>query len=150
MNTICWEGTEKLISTYKPYYRTQMMKLMHHWQYIGERKLLMKEETGQCPMQCGELESKLHYLQCKDTHITTLRNKHKMLLTKQMKALNTYPGIITVIQNILTKGYNWNWSTDLQEKNTTDRYLLQAVQIQKSLGEHSLPLGYLNHMWQRA
>ena len=74
METICWEGIENAVKSYKPYLQTKIMQLMHHWQYIGERKLLMKETTGQCPMQCGMLETKLHYVYCKDASINEKKN----------------------------------------------------------------------------
>ena len=93
---------------------------MHHWQYIGERKLLMNENTGQCPMQCGQLETKLHYLYCTDLKITMARKNHIILLVKQMKALNSYPGIMFTFTQILKNGYEWDWACDIKNHNLTD------------------------------
>ena len=100
-------------------------------------------------MQCGQLKTKLHYLHCTDTKITTTREKHTTLLVKQMKALNSYPGIITAVTKILKNGYNWNWNSDINTNNQTDRLLVQAIASQQTRGPHSLPLGYLSLEWPK-
>ena len=48
---------------------------------------------------------------------------------------------------ILRHGYQSTWIDDLHSDSCSDNTLLQAVEQQKSLGAHSLPLGYLSTLW---
>ena len=58
------------------------MQLMHDCQYIGEQKALMHGECNACPMQCGESESKMHYLWCKDPELSQEKQHHLQLVQK--------------------------------------------------------------------
>ena len=150
MQEINWSGLEKALLSYQPFYSTKIMQLMHDWQYVGERKLLMNDNDGNCPMQCGCLETKLHYLYCNDTTVKTKRNAYLQLLTKQLHAINTYPGIVTCFTKILTQGYQPEWMKDILPTNKLDNLMHQAIHTQQALGLHSLPKGYLNITWEKA
>ena len=71
------------------------------------------------------------------------RKKHLLLLIKQLNAINTYPGITTVISKILRVGYNLQWIQEIENTEGKDSLLSQAIQQQQLLGIHSLPLGYI-------
>ena len=43
------------------------------------------------------------------------RKTHMKLLTKTLKTMNTYPGIITSIQHIATHGYTKLWVDKLEK-----------------------------------
>ena len=77
------------------------------------------------------------------------RKNHIILLVKQMKALNSYPGIMFTFTQILKNGYEWDWACDIKNHNLTDRLLIEAIYSQQTLGIHSLPLGYLFHGWSK-
>ena len=100
-------------------------------------------------MQCGSKETKMHYLYCTDKEFTHTREKYLRLLIKQLKALNTYPGITTAICKILRHGYKTDWIQDIANVDGEHSILLQAVNLQQQLGNHSLPLGYTTSLWEQ-
>ena len=53
MTSIAWDSLEKVLESYQPYQRTKIAQLMHHWQYIGERKTIIHEQDGKEP--CSKL-----------------------------------------------------------------------------------------------
>lgn len=50
MKLIASTNLEQALKKYHPYQQTKMAQLMHHWQYIGERKDLLHDHDGLCPM----------------------------------------------------------------------------------------------------
>ena len=76
------------------------------------------------------------------------RNKLLDLLSKQLRALYTYPGIISSVQKILTEGYAEEWITDLCDQTGIDKELYKAIKQQQNLGEHSLAKGYISIHWK--
>ena len=147
METISWPNLKKALSSYPNYQQTKYAQLMHHWQYIGERKDLLHAQNNACPMQCGNKESKLHYLYCTDPAFHLIREKHLHLLQKQMTAIQTYPGIISAICKILRHGYT-EWIQDIKRLEGEQSLLYKAIQQQQQLGKHSLPLGYVSVLWE--
>ena len=83
---INWKDIESALNTYKPFYRTRMAQLMHDWQHTGDRIQLMNEGKADCPTQCGQCETKLHYLQCPDNSVRVERRKALTLFTHQLKS----------------------------------------------------------------
>ena len=120
---------------------------MHDWQYVGERKQLMNDSDIQCPMQCGKVEKRLHYLHCQEPSFHTKRKKCLGLLQKQLNAAGTYPGITLSLVKIITEGFETNWLRDFQQTTSIDKAVLMAIRHQQQLGEHSLPKGYLHKSW---
>ena len=90
----------------------------------------------------------MHYLSCPDIAFTAIRQTYLQLLTKQLHAIQTYPGITTTIVKILRHGYQKSWIDELNDDAYTHPILLDAIKQQQSLGEHSLPLGYLSSLWE--
>ena len=66
MKMINWKALHSAIKTYPPTYAARIAQMMHDWQATGDRKLLMNEGEETCPMQCGQIETKMHYLWCTD------------------------------------------------------------------------------------
>ena len=149
MNDVEWSQLSDALGTYSPLYSTRIMQLMHNWQYVGERKALMKDGEGLCPMNCGHRETKMHYLWCNSTTFASTRKKHLKLLQTQMQALQTYPGITTVMIRILNNGYADKWIEELNGTTLMDTLLHTSVQKQQALGLNSLVKGYLTSEWQK-
>ena len=124
---ILWDDLQSALRKYKPYYQTRISQLMHDWQYIGERKQLMFDKEVKCPTQCGEIESKMHYLWCKDSTMCTRQEKALNTLLKQTKAMNAYPGITTALSQIFRNGYNDRWINDIDTSNEIDKLLKKAI-----------------------
>ena len=76
MATIMWANIEKALNTYPSYQQTKYAQLMYHWQFIGEGKELLHSQDGQCPMKCGSIETKMHYLYCNDSEFKKIRECH--------------------------------------------------------------------------
>ena len=148
MKTIHWTALETTLQKYQPQYQTKIMQLMHDWQYTGDRKILFKDGDGKCPMNCGATENKLHYIWCKDTTFLNIKLKHLNLFQSQARAINTYPGIITVLAKILLHGFDTSWINSLKVNSRIDALLLNTIHLQKQLGPNSLPKGYILHRWE--
>ena len=120
MKEINWHAMEIALRTYKLSYRTRMMQLMHDWQYTGDRKILMKDGDGTCPMKCGYIEVKMHYIWCKSDSITSKKLEQLHLFKLQAEAVNTYPGITSAIIKILACGYTTTWIQAIDKKSPLD------------------------------
>ena len=147
--TIQWEALEAAVSSYGPTYRTKICQLMHDWQYIGERKHLMYDKDNKCPTQCGEIESKMHYVWCRDKEVMLKRQKAMGILKKQLQAMQTCPGITMCLTRILNNGFEEQWSENIKDGTDMGDLLYQAYITQKRLGKNSLPKGYLVTNWQQ-
>ena len=66
-----------------------------------------------------------------------------------MQALQTYPGITTVMIRILNNGYADKWIEELNGTTLMDTLLHTSVQKQQALGLNSLVKGYLTSEWQK-
>ena len=131
---IHWNNLDLTLKSYRPFYRTKMAQLMHDWQHIGHRKELMKEDHAMCPAQCGERETHLHYMFCNDNEMSVNRDKHKRLLRKQLEAVNTYPGIIVCLMNIISKGMDDDsWWSDMDVTMGIDKKLYKVICIQLAI-----------------
>ena len=98
-------------------------------------------------MDCGVIETKMHYLWCKSSNINKVRTKHIHLLKTQIHALQTYPGITTAIIKILTNGFVDEWIEELDGPTEIDKCLYTSVKKQQALGLNSLAKDYLNDEW---
>ena len=150
MEKIMWDDLAMTLNSYIPIFRSKIMQLMHDWQYVGERKQLMNDSEDKCPMQCGELETRLHYLWCKDKAFCETRKKHLHLLHKQLDSAGTYPGITATIMKIVTEGINGAWRTNTNITIPMDKLMEEAVLEQAKLGEYSLIKGYIVYQWVEA
>ena len=149
LQTIQWNDIETALKSYKPYYKVKIAQLMHDWQYVGERQHLMGDNTNQCPSKCGEVETKLHYLKCKDVEMTKNRAAHLKTLQQRLRVINTYPGIVSTISKLLTSDYDENWWDDYDITDSLTNYLKMTVKKQCELGQHSVPKGYLISEWSQ-
>ena len=147
MTKIHLTALETTLDKYKPQYCTKIMQMMHDWQYTGDRKILFRDGEGKCPMSCGQVEGKMHYLWCSNEKFTSTRLKHLKLLQSQMKAMNSYPGITTVIGKIHNLGFDNTWIDDLETNNEIERHLKETILEQKSLGSNSIAKGYIIYKW---
>ena len=107
----------------------------------------MEEDDGFCPAGCGCIEDSLHYMHCEAKEMVMRRTKHKSLLIKQMRALNTYPGIITVVSKIITHGWDRIWMISLPETNLIESALIDTVRRQASMKVDTFLQGYLISGW---
>ena len=145
-----WDAIELALNTYKPYKQTKIAQLMHRWQYVGERKVMMNDGSNLCPAGCGEVEEGMHYLYCTSREMVKRRQKHYTLLVKQLTALNTYPGIIAALTKILQQGWDETWMTGMPMKTLMDIYLVEAVTAQASDHCTYLARGYIVKQWKKA
>ena len=147
LQMINWKALEMALKSYKPFRQTRLAQLMHDWQHTGDRILLMAEGKADCPTKCGMIESKLHYLYCKDRDMQKGRAKIMTTLVQQLKCLRTYPGIITSLQKILRDGFSTCWWQDIQEDSPVDKILKETIEYQSKLGDASVPKGYMIKEW---
>lgn len=58
-------------------------------------------EDGKCPA-CDEIEMNLHHLYCQNEETASERTKQLSIFSKAMKKCHTYPGIISIAQQLLS------------------------------------------------
>ena len=75
----------------------------------------MFDKDCNCPMQCGEVETKMHYIWCKDKEVTNKRKRVMTIFQKQLQAMNTCPGITLCLMRILIYGYEEQWRTQIRD-----------------------------------
>ena len=88
----------------------------------------MYEKDSILPTQCGKKETKVHYIWYHDSDMPQKQAWCQKFYKK--KALNTYPGMATVISNILTLGFRISWTDSLNNDTSLDTLLLMAVKTQ--------------------
>ena len=94
-------------------------------------------------------ETKLHYLWCKKEQMVETRKTHMQLLTKTLKTVNTYPGIITTIQHIASHGYTKLWVDKLEkDPDSLTQRLVTVVNHQHHMGQNSLFKGHVVKGWR--
>ena len=73
MDMVDWQTLEKYMKTVPNNKATNLVKLMHGWQFTTCRQTLMRMEeadndtymtNGECPLGCGCREDDHHYLVC--------------------------------------------------------------------------------------
>ena len=149
MKKISWGGMEKALTSYKPHKQTKMAQLMHDWQWVGERKKLIETgNLGICPA-CGKEEKRLHYLHCQHKELKESRYTLLRLLSSQLTAAGTFPGINTAFTNILQHGFADEWMSTIMTGHGLDRQLHDAIRSQRSLGTNSLAKGYISAEWEK-
>ena len=144
---INWTAIEAALKTYKPCYCTRIAQLMHDWQFTGTRKQLMGDGEGMCPTKCGQVETYMHYLVCKDSQMVKSRQLLLTTFQQRLKIVNTYPGIINAFSKILLHGFDDEWIQDYDTSDLLERELLKAIVDQRSLGSRAFPKGYLINGW---
>ena len=148
LQLINWDNLDAAIKGYKPFYKTKIAQLMHDWQYIGERKKLFNHNHDKCPAQCGEPETKQHYLECKDTTMQASRQSLMRAFRQRLTLLNTYPGLITVLCKIMLEGFTSEWWTHMTCTTKIDDMIYTAIKLQSELGWMSVTKGYLIYEWE--
>ena len=85
------------------------------------------------------------------------REKHLTLLTKQLRAMNTFPGAIVAIRKILTVGWEEDWMMTLPSTNIVETKLQEAILQQSQEHYNYVARGYLvkqwaevQHLWEKA
>lgn len=55
------------------------LKIVHGWQNDGQQRELFYENSGDtlCPVGCGETESRMHFIQCRTTHLQASHIKRR-------------------------------------------------------------------------
>ena len=167
MDTIEWEGIEKMMNNAPPMRRTKIMQLLHNWQNTGRQKgkfrdarlrlqsdeplepTLEEVDCQKCPEGCDEEENELHFLECPKEH-TRLRRKEciKKVLQK-LKKIRTYEGIMSHVGKILNSISNREvMELDWDEIHRDgDMSLGIALMGQEEIGWDRMCQGYYHKAW---
>jgi hypothetical protein len=117
METINWKAHTMALKRKKPIQRMKAVQLIHDWQNVGIQKGLFESSRKggsslsskeykkliTCPMNCGEKENRMHYLRCNNINIQSKRKSEIEKLATNLRAIDTYEGIISSTVTILHK-----------------------------------------------
>ena len=81
-NTIDWEAMGSVLRKMKDTEATNVIKMVHGWQYDGHQKDFFydNDEEFSCPAGCGQKEGRMHYVQCKAKEMNDCYVKRKLRL----------------------------------------------------------------------
>ena len=66
IQTIHWDALEKALKTTTAFQRSKIAQIIFNWQNVGTQKKSFDDSDNACPTSCGEVETQLHYLKCKN------------------------------------------------------------------------------------
>lgn len=86
---------------------TNIIKYLRGWQFTKEKENQQNpNSTSLCPIGCGETETQLHYLMCKEPSWVQIANIEKSKLMKNHSTLHTAPVIISLISFAIKQNYS--------------------------------------------
>ena len=171
-HTIDWKGIASMLRKLKKSKQMSYLQLIHNWQHIGSQKqqflkskyndntprdedemtLITKEiaRAGQCPYQCGHVETYQHYMIC--TNAAARKHRH-IAITKLKKTLNhhNYYGAIV---SYMILGLTWDDHSQAPQYkinlNRIDPAIKAAVEEQTSIGWNNVKRGMISKKWAQA
>ena len=109
---------------------------------------MIEGRTGMCPTGCGATEEAVHYIFCKSKEVIKRREIHHSIFIKQLKAINTYPGIIAMFTKALKYGWEGEWMTNVESDTLIGIQLAEAVQEQSLLTKERFVQGFVTAHWR--
>ena len=106
MDMIDWQTLEKYMNTVPNNKATNLVKLMHGWQFTTGRQTLMRTEeadedtdmaNGECPLGCGCREDDHHYLVCQKQPGATQMQREVKALKDSLDHSDTHPDMAKII-----------------------------------------------------
>ena len=169
INMIAFEDIGEYLKSKKPEQQLSLLQLIHNWQNTGEQKekflhsklqqqqittedeiQMAKEElkhAAQCPMKCGERETHLHFMTCKNEQA----HRYKKQLIETCKKHLTKKNIYTPITSLLINGLNWTDDHKLPtysiRMTRADILISKAIDEQTNIGWSNLRRGMISKQW---
>ena len=157
MALIDWNILEKYMNTVPHNKATNLIKLMHGWQFTTGRQMLMQAEdddddtsmNGDCPLGCGCREEDHHYLVCQKKPGATQMQREKKSLKEYLTNSETHPGMTSIITRSLCAflegkepSLRWRTTTPLQEM------IKEAFHEQRRIVWKQTFLGHISSRWK--
>ena len=101
-------------------------------------------------MNCGEGETHHHYLYCKDSRMSLIRQIKLRSLKAKLERMNTHPFIISTIQRYLTTDMQYTQEYDKQNNDKISALVQEAWGENMHLGQQSLEKGFTSKKWFEA
>ena len=169
LETIEWEGIEGMMRTANPIRRTRLLKMLHNWQNTGKQKRIFRDSRLKldtdtplqpteeeincelCPAGCNEEERELHYIHCPEQSSISARIPLIRNVLRQLKAIQTYEGITSMVGKILEDISNRRPILLNRETLGKDGImsLYEALKGQEAIGWHEFCQGYCHKEWAR-
>ena len=146
-----------------------MLQLMHDWQNVGAQKkkfndardntkrsnkpaiTQIQRDEEQCPAQCGEIETSLHYMRCTADRMKKERSRLLIQCRATLSRLDTHPGIIDsaiwcMILKFSDRAMVTEYSLKLRQwKQETD--FVTLLLNQQKIGFNSFLKGFIARDW---
>ena len=127
---------------------TNIIKYLHGWKYTkGKEQQLNPKSPSFCPIGCGEHESQLHYLTCKEQSWVPKVKEESHKLKRRLIQMKTAPVIISIISQAMTHDYstrNHKWP---QASSKHEKVAYMAATEQQQIGWKNLLQGRLSKKW---
>lgn len=148
LDKIDWDALGQVLAAYSQHQRNKTIQLMYDWQNVGEQKEKFHQADGKCP-GCDEHEYHMHYLECTNKRMMSERKKAISTFSAGLRAINTYPGCISII----VKGLLTSYAESIQNLECPNSYkdilLQEAATEQHELENHAMNRGMISKKWEK-
>ena len=146
--TIDWDLFAYCYSKKQIHDMTNIIKYIHGWQFTKEKENQQNPNASStCPIGCGEVETQLHFLTCKDpTWIKTL-NLEKSKLKQKLSTLHTAPVIISILSFAFENNYSTHTLNTPTPISRNESIAYMAAVEQQSIGWKNFLQGRLSKKW---
>ena len=98
IDSIDWDLFSYCYSKTKIHKMMNAIKYLHGWQFTKGKEYQQNQQISPlCPMGCGENETQLHYLLCKEPSWTPILKTETVKLKHRLSSLKTAPTIISIL-----------------------------------------------------
>ena len=140
-----WATYERVLKSLPASQQVNWIKLAHNWQNTGRQKMKFgeNEATWQCPLQCGEQESAMHFCECKAELSIQHKTVHLNELTENLKSANTCPSLRRAIIEAISIHCNITVTDPFSPAFNSERAksIKKAITDQTSIGINHLLKG---------
>ena len=170
IDKVNWKGMDEFLSSLSMLTRNNYLKMIHNWQNVGLQKQRFSQSNeialphtmtqsnslreqyhnilGQCPFQCGQCESHMHFMQCESPKAINARTRLINDLRRSLGRLNVHPTIISII----ITGLLWTPTSRIPSvhmvcESTMNKLIIQAIKDQTEIGWDKLKRGFLATQW---
>ena len=156
-DSIDWAPLEGYLKSVPTPKLTNLIKLIHGWQFSSSRKALFESSDkpsacdGMCPLLCGEKDHVHHYLRCTKQPDTRQLTRELRSLEQTLEKWNTRPDLKCILLRSM-KAYlagteptlDWTPNDDHQED------VKAAFLQQQQIGWDRTFLGHFGQQWRHA
>ena len=119
---IDWKTYHAMFKSLSPNAQVNWIKLIHNWQNTEHQKFNFKQShlEGQCPFQCGEQETTMHFCECRAELPIASKQHHLQELNQRLTNIKTCPTLQRAVIDMICE-YCFVTSSDPFVPSTSGR-----------------------------